>query len=683
MATAAELVAEPELDIEPLTPEVGAIAAGVGTRSGYSKHELAVFRIGHDDVEHLALTILNYPNVTRKGKPRRSTRLNARPHVSEAEFEDSLEQTPTFTITIHDEDWELLNLGALEHPMDINPGRIPNRWYRLSRISVVDSDITLTFETRNAVHLANIKKRHKVNRKRMTRAEFIKSLLRDVKKTRIKFVSPELHKKQKIRKTVFDSERVRKRSRAHGFTPSDKITVKGVTASPLQRRTIEKIIAAGLDVKAPGLVIVSAVMCTIVESNAGAHTTGNPPYVGPFQQNRAMGWPATGDAYKDAKGYYAKAIPYWREHHNEMTLGGIVMRVQGALPSLNALNTGFDAKADQARPEAQHAVNAYGGVEVGDPGVPGTIDVKEPYFFTTGPPGGPRRENHLAAIYRLAEEVHWRAFWVKDVLYYMSEEDLFKQAAVTRLRRYDNGVEHVNFSWDRGKRINEMIITVRMERWICPVGTVVVFDEGGPAKGRWLVSNIRRSMFDELGEITLKKPMRERFEPANDPGTKDVDPDSKAGVLDAPGGDIVGGGGIEDVKRSWTPKQVIDRIVKPKARNHGCTITSELRGNDSDSMHSGPANYQWAIDMSNGHSPTPQMDDLAAELIMAFNLPDLNLTLERSSQSRQWSENPNIKGFDIEVGYRTWEGGDHFNHVHFGCRRVEPAPAPQIHRPEF
>jgi hypothetical protein len=139
-----------------------------------------------------------------------------------------------------------------------------------------------------------------------------------------------------------------------------------------------------------------------------------------------------------------------------------------------------------------------------------------------GPPDGDRNENYLAATYRLADEVQWSAFWVRDALHFISEEDLFKSKPQANFRRASQGIESVSFGWDTQQRLNQMTLSVRMENWVCPLGTVIHFEEGGQAEGRWLVTNIRRSMFDELGEITLSKPMREKLEPANQPGERQV-----------------------------------------------------------------------------------------------------------------------------------------------------------------
>lgn len=120
-----------------------------------------------------------------------------------------------------------------------------------------------------------------------------------------------------------------------------------------------------------------------------------------------------------------------------------------------------------------------------------------------------------------------------------------------------------------------------------------------------------------------------------------------------------------------SPKAVIDTIVVPIARRHAIDVTAAsvaaanaahsvltTSGNRSD--HKGPPNVSWAADMSNGSAPTPQMDRLAADLAAAFGIP--------------WSGSGlvshNAGGYRYQLIYRTNQGGNHFNHVHLGVKKL-------------
>jgi peptidoglycan hydrolase-like protein with peptidoglycan-binding domain len=119
-----------------------------------------------------------------------------------------------------------------------------------------------------------------------------------------------------------------------------------------------------------------------------------------------------------------------------------------------------------------------------------------------------------------------------------------------------------------------------------------------------------------------------------------------------------------------TPKHIVDAIALPIARScrinrstaendaanarHGSTVT----GGRSD--HQGPPTVAWAADISNGGSPTPEMDRLARRLARRFGIDWHGSGLVNATHS----------GYRFQLIYRTYVGGNHFNHVHFGVRDV-------------
>jgi peptidoglycan hydrolase-like protein with peptidoglycan-binding domain len=119
-----------------------------------------------------------------------------------------------------------------------------------------------------------------------------------------------------------------------------------------------------------------------------------------------------------------------------------------------------------------------------------------------------------------------------------------------------------------------------------------------------------------------------------------------------------------------TPKHIIDAIVLPIAEScgirrtpaendaanarHGPTISGSL------SDHQGPPGRAWAADISNGGSPTPEMDRLARRLAQRFNINWPGFGLHSATHG----------GYRFQLIYRTHEGGNHFNHVHFGVKDV-------------
>lgn len=589
--------------------------------------------------------------------------------VLDASFTEAIDETPSFTITLYDPDWELLNSGALETAIDIHVAK--RRWYRLDEIDVDDDNITLTFIIRNAVYMMMHNKRRHVSRNKATRAEFVLLLVKSVKKVKIKFYCPELHKKQPIAKFKGDTvdtgtSTKRDAKRDHGL-PATGIKVGTLPADKEQLGNLTDVLNVGEDMGATRRDLIIAIQTVTQESKARRSAT-NGQFVGLFQQSSRYGWPATRDPKKDAPAYFAKAIPY-RKAHEEMTNGQIAQHIQGAFGS--GPNATYDKDVDHWKDQATHTVDEFLGGDFAPIGTSTTESYPKSYQFDSDP--DEKGENYLAATYRLAQEVNWRAFWVRDVLHFSDEERLFRSRSRMRLVRGRDGVESVSFNYPTHKKIGQMTVRVRMSKWFCPVGTVVTFGrfgvaggnkphEGGPARGRWLVNRIERNCFDDLATVTLTKPIRKKKEPAPEAGTKQV------GDAAAIGGDTAQG----------TPKQIIDDVVLPLARRilkkpsltpeaveqaNGAHSTN-VAGTNRVSWHKGPPAQQWAADMSNGTHPTPQMDNLAKQLAELFKL--------------QWNGSGAVSGQDpdgqykYQMLYRTLIGGNHFNHVHFGVKLLKP-----------
>lgn len=625
--------------------------------------ELAHFHLGQDDMDEIFLKIYGFGN---KGA---TDYEDIRASVLDASFDDAIDETSSFTLTVRDPDWELLNTGALDNEIDINPGKIPHRWYQLYTVAVQGDTLTLTFITRNAAYLMMHKRPVKVSRRKITRAEFILSLIQKVKKhgVKIKFFSPELHKVQPIAKFSEGQRTTRDKNREAGFAAGAKITIKSWDGGN-HTLTEDELKNAGLAIDAANAQGASArprkalLEACIVEAPFFANPLGgDSSSVGILQllDIHLRGSTSTHGGRRDvtkvctlfltegftsAGGAIELAVK-----HPDWSPGRIAQAVQGSA---------FPARYDAVSDGADKVYEEYhGGTAVAV-----STQYAAQYAYSVGLPQGPERENYLAAIYRMADEVNWSAFWVRDELYYISQEDLFKSRARARMRRYEQGVEDVSFSWDRGKKLNEMTVSVRMDRWVCPIGTVIIFDEGGPARGRWLVTHITRSIFSTLGDITLSKPIVEKKEPAHDMASR--------GTVDATPTDP---GNFDG-----TPKDIIDNVVIPYAQNLGFTVTPKSvekanashgptqGGNRSD--HEGPPEYAWAADISNSVTPSKEEDEFAKWLGKTFHIDP------------PWGGNSchehSDKHFRYQICYRmnTAQAGNHFTHVHIGIKALDVKP---------
>jgi len=128
----------------------------------------------------------------------------------------------------------------------------------------------------------------------------------------------------------------------------------------------------------------------------------------------------------------------------------------------------------------------------------------------------------------------------------------------------------------------------------------------------------------------------------------DDEPDTRAGSarFAAPGGGFAG---------SEAP---ILRAVRIGKRN-GLTVTSMKRSSGSTgSDHHTSQGRSFAADLSNGSSPTAEMDRVCGRIAKLLGHPEFNggvLNVQAGS-------------LRFQLLYRTDVGGNHFNHVHIGCR---------------
>jgi hypothetical protein len=104
----------------------------------------------------------------------------------------------------------------------------------------------------------------------------------------------------------------------------------------------------------------------------------------------------------------------------------------------------------------------------------------------------------------------------------------------------------------------------------------------------------------------------------------------------------------------------IRRAIRIAHRN-GLVVTSLKRnwGSTGSDHHVGQSR-SFAADLSNGSSPTPQMNRTCAQIARALGHPAFRagiLNVVRGSVR-------------IQMLYKTNIGGNHFNHVHVGARRL-------------
>lgn len=530
--------------------------------------------------------------------------------------------------------------------------------------------VTLTFEQAAVLRLkAHSGARHVFRDAGVTRAQFVK-MLADA--AGVQTYIPELNVRQPVAAPPPSAQptATQKRSRQQrGLDPSAHLTIKHKKATDTQRRMLEEGLDEGEKQNAPDLAMLAMIVAAIGESTVS--TVVNKQGYGGMLQGQVR----TG-------GHYFKATDTAREAHYFFR-GGKGYQGGGAIHMARAnpgLSPGAIANTVEGGNAGAHFYDIWGGearaiLSAYRPGFSSggtlTTEVVKPYAFARH-----KRESSWAAIQRLAEEVQWRAFIRKGVLWYVSEEYLFKskpQIAVREPRFAEseglatNGVTSVDFDVDLGAKdlVAEVTISALASLWTALPGMVISVRGTGPADGRWIVGSVDKTdlRIEAMdATITCHKPLPTKPEPANERETLSVD---------------ISGGKVHSAEIShMTPKQVIDTFVLPVgARHHlrtplGAALTphnvkvandnhpnTTQDGNLSD--HAGPPQTRWAVDMSNGVR-TPQERACAEELARLFDIP--------------WHypsgglRNHTAHGFRFQLIHLNYPLHD--THVHFGVHKV-------------
>ena len=436
---------------------------------------------------------------------------------TDGSIERTIEGASNLTLNFHDPSGDLLKSKMLQRHLTKRMPQIvlDDLRFHLMSVEKQNDDLVLTFEDRQVALLRRYKTARKSYRDKVTRAEWVLSLVREVKEERIRVKIPELHKRQPItnsRQRVTRTER--QEDRKAGLAPNEKLRGKGPGfLTPYQLHNAERMLDVSIDVRASYKAQLALLCAGIVEPPDFANPTGGDSSSAGILQllNTWLGGStSTKGGRRDielvsrmflTQGFYgqggamqiAKAHPTWSP-------GRIAQNVQGSA---------HPERYDQYLENAKAILDAYqGGLPRGGGTVERTRVKRFPFTRKKG-------ETSWDAIQKAAEEVNWRAFVDRGVFYYISEEDLFRSAVRFRFSEGTDGVERINFTIDRGLKVQEVTVQARASRWAVPPGSVVEIEDTGPADGKWLVHSVLKPSFrDAAVEITLKKPMADKPEPA-------------------------------------------------------------------------------------------------------------------------------------------------------------------------
>jgi hypothetical protein len=454
--------------------------------------------------------------------------------ITGGELERTMEGASTLTLTLHDPHRALLRNPDLARAIDMTFG---GYWWRLVKVSKSGDALTLTFEDRDVAYLRQHVKPRKAFRNKVTRAEFIRQLVREVgqrpaKKDRkatwntkrIAFVCPELSKVQPIGDAE-DTKAPARRTKTNrdndkqpGLSPKAKLTVKRARATAEQRRNGERVLDIADELDAGPKATLALMEAVIVESLIRNLSYGDADSIGILQLQVHLHGQATASSIEKsvhaflAKGFTGKggAIKLARQH-SAWTAARVAQEVQGS-----GVPGAYATVADEAR----EWVEAYGGASGSDTGGTAGGDssrAKKRYAFRRGEPGKP--EDSWTAIQRLAGEVQWRAFMDRGRLFYVSDNWLRRQKPRFVISEDDDGIDEINFDIDSGKVSSDVTVTAHAKTFQVPVGCVVQVEKCGIANGRYLVKSVRQSIYDHACELTLSAPTPKLDEPEAEPAS--------------------------------------------------------------------------------------------------------------------------------------------------------------------
>jgi hypothetical protein len=297
------------------------------------------------------------------------------------------------------------------------------------------------------------------------------------------------------------------------------LKVKGSDASAEQLRhgqmCVEICRGRGGDAESCAGTVATAIQESVLRNMRG----GDRDSAGLFQQRPSMGWGSyaqvTDPAYAINK-FLDKFLAYRRQGQGWMQA------------SHNTQRSAFASAPAKWYPEGVAFANAFGGSGGGLSAISlGTSDAAggtgtQPYEFSRGSADAP--ESTFVASRRLADEVDWRFFARGGAIWYVSDNWLEKQPVAYRINEFTPGVVALSFEYETRGIAADASLRVITKRYSMLPGDVVELEQEGPGSGKWLVKEVRRSLYSQVADVALtrKRPKLPEPAPAAAVGTQDA-----------------------------------------------------------------------------------------------------------------------------------------------------------------
>lgn len=377
---------------------------------------------------------------------------------------------------------------------------LDGRDFALVQVQKQSDLFTLTFEHRGIHEMRRYNSPRVWYRDEFTRAMAIQSMCEEVHGYHVDFFAPELHVVQPIAtKHGIPTPKETKASKSHGFAKNVQFTIKGNIATTQQRDNLATVLKVGESHKAQYDVKVAALIACIALSSANALS-----FLERGGGSGLFGYLTSEGPVPDSNTFFKNAL---KMYVSGMDPAQLAWEVESAGRSGEPF-----VPAEFARwiNEAQTILEKWGETKAGS----GSISFTEfnRYAFTRGQTG--KREDSWSAAVRMAKEVNWYIFTVDNTLYYVSANDLRYSIPYDTISEDSDGIDTIDYDLDTGRPVNELTITAHFDRWQAPPGAPIEIEDSGPADGRWLVWEVRRPLYSNVGEITCKLPSPPLPEPA-------------------------------------------------------------------------------------------------------------------------------------------------------------------------
>ncbi|MDW5597659.1 hypothetical protein VSS74_25130 [Conexibacter stalactiti] len=115
-----------------------------------------------------------------------------------------------------------------------------------------------------------------------------------------------------------------------------------------------------------------------------------------------------------------------------------------------------------------------------------------------------RGETYWDAAVRIGDQNDFVFFVAANKAYYLPQRTLRTSRPRMRIGELTPGIHTIDWEWAPHKRMRRIEVTCDAVMWRVPPGAIVVLeDDCGPAAGRWLVGEYRRSRFHDTAVVTL------------------------------------------------------------------------------------------------------------------------------------------------------------------------------------